>query len=58
MLNWKVLRATIKGLEDQIEKVQQFDKQVQLASDLQNAQDEIKKVKRLISTDLKLISWK
>ena len=45
------LEATIKGLEDQIEKVQQFDKQVQLASDLQNAQDEIKKVKRLISTD-------
>lgn len=45
------LKATIKGLEDQIGKVQQFDKQVKLASDLKNAQDEIKKVRRSISTD-------
>lgn len=48
------LEATIKSLERQMEKELQFDKQVKLATDLKNAQEEIKKIKRTMSTHIEI----
>ncbi|WP_373483188.1 DUF4391 domain-containing protein [Acetobacterium sp.] len=50
----KALEALIKSLERQMEKEMQFDKQVKLATDLKNAQEEIKKIKRSMSTHIEI----
>lgn len=48
------LEATIKNLEIQMGKERQFGKQVKLATDIKNLQDEIKKIKRTMSTHVEI----
>ena len=48
------LEETIKSLERQMEKEIQFDKQVKLVTDLKNAQEKIKKIKRSMSTHIEI----
>jgi hypothetical protein len=48
------LEAFIKSLERQMEKEMHFDKQVKLATDLKNAQEEIKKIRRSLSTHIEI----
>jgi hypothetical protein len=50
----EILQVAIKTLEDQMGKVKQFDKQVKLATELKNAQDEIKKIKQSMSTHIEV----
>ncbi len=48
------LEATIKNLEIQMGKERQFGKQVKQATDIKNLQDEIKKIKRSMSTHVEI----